>query len=381
MKKIWMIKDNSAFCSVPFTQLQWSPADVRPCCKFGKSINQDSVNINEIWYGVEMQKLREDVLSNKFNEHCSKCDVGPDEFSYAKFKNDGFKSLLVDIDADNLGLPRALNVALSNTCNLACRMCHVNNSSKLAHIATETLSKYVGSSPTRTNVDEFLDAQAPYFQELIHLTLSGGEPFYDKNCLRLIELLAEHAPKLRTVNMSTNMTVLSKRMLEVLSKMNAKVTFSVSLDGPPHINDYIREFSSWSKIEKNLRHINEAYPNRFEFHVNSTLSALNVGHVAETLQTFDKLQDDLNISFGHIMASPVLESHMHAGVLPQEVKQDYLRKLEAAKSNITGAIEMISSAKALIEIDLQSYGQFKEFIQEFDRITGKDFASIYGWTL
>lgn len=379
--KLAALSKGSAYCCVPFTQLEWGNGDVKPCCKFGASIGTATDNIADVWHGPALSELRQHVLNNRFHPECGACDVGPREFSYARFKNKGMISIASTVDTKNLGLPKVMNISLSNTCNLACRMCTASSSSKLSSIASPTLRKYVGAPRPRMDIEAVLHAQADNFKDLVHVTLSGGEPMFDKNYVTLVELLLKKAPGLKSINMSTNLTVVNHTMLRLLAASSTRTSLSVSIDGPPHIHEYVRQFCSWKETVQNLQEIVDTYPGRFSFNVNSTINALNVGYIGETLDSLNGLP----VKFDHLMASPVLESHMHAGVLPPEVKRSYLQKLDTIggdQLSIQGSSALVESAKALILTPLEAnYPAFKEYIEEFDDLVGKDFASVYGWEL
>jgi MoaA/NifB/PqqE/SkfB family radical SAM enzyme len=326
-----------------------------------------------------MTELRQHVLANRFHPKCKACDVGPGEFSYARFKNKDMFRIASAVDLENLSLPKVMNISLSSTCNLACRMCSASCSSKLSGLATPILRKYVGPARPRMDIEAVLHAQADNFRDLVHVTMSGGEPMFDKNYVTLVELLLKKAPGLRSLNMSTNLTVVNHTMLRMLAASDTKVSLSVSLDGPPHIHEYVRQFSSWAETVQNLQEVADTYPG-FRFNVNSTINALNVGYIGETLDALNGLP----VKFDHLMASPVLEEHMHAGVLPQVIKQAYKQKLDAigyAQMRIPGSSALVESAKALLMTPMDGYQDFKEYIEEFDGLVGKDFASVYGWKL
>jgi sulfatase maturation enzyme AslB (radical SAM superfamily) len=168
------------------------------------------------------------------------------------------------------------------------------------------------------------------------------------------------------------MTVINQRLINLLNTLPVKVNLNVSIDGPKHIHNYIRHGCDLDQIINNLNHLAKNY--KFQFGINSTISALNVGYIPEMLDTINSI----GLPFTHLMSSPVLESHLHAGVLPDEIKALYTIKLKSADCKNATQQELVDTALKLLQEDKQEHWpQFVKFISAFDSATNTNLKSVY----
>lgn len=68
----------NSFCSQPFYSLNvWSNGNVSPCCTFyGKQLilgNIHQTSLKEIWHGEKINRIRQQLITKKFNPICTKC--------------------------------------------------------------------------------------------------------------------------------------------------------------------------------------------------------------------------------------------------------------------------------------------------------------------
>lgn len=367
-------------CSLPWlhTEINLQGNHARPCCKYTEEVSS-AVDFKSGWFIDKFSKLRTDIINNNSLPQCLACDVSKDSFSYKKWKNDIYttRGLIASIDTDTVQLPKVFHFTLSNTCNLACRMCFPGSSSKLAELSkkSEYLTKlYQHRYDKKISIESFAGA----FSNAEYLTISGGEPLIDEDCFKLIEMVKAESSSLKSITFSTNMTLLNLKLIDLLVSLNVKIHFNISIDGPAHIQEYIRVNSHWPKILSNISYLKSLSDN-FRFGANSTISALNVGYLPELIETLNTTERDLGIKFTHIMSTPVLERNLHPGSLPQQVKDFYKDKL--SKSTVAGNM---SDRRMLIATGLELMNQqpsngelFMTFIKEFDIAANTDYKNIY----
>lgn len=381
MNDLYKIVNEKGMCSLPWlhVEINFHNNTIQPCCKFKGNLGNLQTEFPVTWHGGQFNKLRKDMLNGVNVENCVECEVPEGVFSYKKWKNRDYRELM-SIDTGQPTLPKVFHFALKNTCNLACRMCFPGSSSKLEQIIkkSDVLKKYfiVNEQNNTIDVNKFKGS----FYNAEYITFSGGEPLIDSDCLTLAKIIKEESKKLKKINFSTNMNRLNYDLLEELSKMDAKIQFSVSIDGPPNINDYIRHKSNWNTIVENLKYIRVNYP-KFLLAINTTVSILNVGYIIESLDNFHELEKQLNIKFNHIMISPVVgRPFLHPGLLPTEIKNTYLEKLKNHTSSfsIPESKNLISTAiKMINDNPVSSLEEFCEYISEFDRLAGTDYKIVY----
>ena len=388
MKKLKDLVAENDMCALPWmhTEISLQNNYIGPCCKIRKNMYRPDQNkeFKIIWANDEFKLLRSNILKNKEVPECASCNVGKDEFSYKKFKHSNYiKNDMLDIDVDNHGLPKVFHFSLKNTCNLACRMCSPGASSKLGEVVKKSkeLNQFYLDSKQHQNID--IQNFKGSFVNAEYVAISGGEPLVDMDCITLIHMIREESVNLKYINFSTNLTKLNKKLLESLSRIDKaiKINFSISLDGPEHIHEYIRYGCTWTDIIDNIKYIKLHYP-RITFSINSTLSALNVGYVEETLETFHNIEKELGINFNNLMVSPVLfPSHLHASVIPENVKKLYLekiKKIDTSKYSIPRSITLIDTAIELLNKNPPDLSKrFFEFITAFDNVAGTQFKETY----
>ena len=364
-------------CSVPWlhTEISLQHNSVYPCCKY-KGIVGKAEDFKTAWFSQQYQQLRKDQTDAQTHPACSACAVSESAFSYQKFKNRAYQHLLSNTKLEPVILPQIFHFTLQNTCNLACRMCHPISSSKLGEMSRSSkfFKEYWGDININNQFD--ISQLAGSFANLRQLTITGGEPLIQRSCIKLIEMVKKEAVGLKRIVFSTNMTMFQQNIIDMLDDLKIPVAFNISIDGPRAIHEYIRHGCQWTDIVTNLTYLNKNY--NFEFGINSTISALNVGYLPELINEVDKLGKQADIKFTHLMATPVLEKHLHAGSLPENIKKAYLHKLNlyTPDSPMDGVQEFINAGKELLQASIDS-ALFKRYIKEFDLAANTSIDQVY----
>ena len=372
---------SSNVCSLPWihTEIDLQSHTIKPCCKYNVIAGHISETFPIVWFD-KLADLRKKFINNDPIPECSACEVPDNAFSYKKWKNKIYDNAgFLNTNENNIELPKIFHITLKNTCNLACRMCYPNNSTKLDKLIkkSEILMKLYSPADTPRISIESLKGS---FVNARHITIVGGEPLIDKDCIKLIEMVKCESPNLRSVTFSSNFVKLNYSLLEQLSNLDAKIQFNISLDGTKSIHEYIRYGCNWENIIKNIIFVKANYP-KIKFAINSTISALNVGYVVEMLTTFHELEIELGVKFTGHMSSPVLDpAYLHPGILPDNIKQLYLEKLKSvdvSKFTIPESANMIPTAISLLNTESDKLPLFKVFIDEFDKIAGTNLRLTY----
>ncbi len=385
MTKIIKLVEEKGMCSLPWvhTEIDLQNNSIKPCCKYTENLGPVSEGFTNVWFNERSSQLRQDWINGVNRQECKSCDVGSDAFSYKKWKNKFYSEkfdFLEQIDVETPQTPSIFHFSLSNTCNLACRMCNPQQSSKMAQMVRKhsELKKYLYLQPhqKKTNAEVLRGS----FKNIEYITFAGGEPIIDDDTLAVIKMVKAESTKLKAVNFSTNLTNINDELFAELNSLDAIVGLSISIDGPPHVHNYIRYHCEWDTMMKNLAYILKNYP-KIRFSTNTTVSAFNVGYVTDTLDTIQKLQQEFNVNFHSLMTSPVLDKQfMHPSILPQSVKDQYLEKINKYNKTlilkdsdylIPTAIEMLNG-----KVDA-SLDTFIGYVNEFDRIAGTKTTDVY----
>jgi MoaA/NifB/PqqE/SkfB family radical SAM enzyme len=366
---------NGNRCAIPWlhAQLHLQNNTVVPCCKY-TNLSQPVESFIKIWTGDDFNNLRKDITENKKHSNCSACNVSDDVFSYRAMKNSTFIKDNISVDLYSNSLPKVFNISLKNVCNLSCRMCSPQSSSRLHEISKK--SKYLTEFYSYSGADNNFDIKSlkGIFKETEHITISGGEPLIDLECYDLINIIKEESQSLKSVTFSSNFTKPNKKIIEALNSLECEVLINISIDGPPSINDYIRHGCVFDNIVENI-HSNK----NFIYGVNSTISLLNVGYIPELLDTLNQIMIDTGIKFTHIMPSPVYNSQLIVGNLPEEVRINYINKLKNYKNEcfINRSQLLIDTSLTLLKDSYPMWDYSKKFLEEFDLATGTSYKLVY----
>lgn len=235
--------NKSALCHAPTTSMFFGiGGDVLACCMSREFPlgNIKNKTINEIWNGSIMLQMRKEMSRNQLNEACKYCvqQLNGHNFknlhaaNYDRYVDRRLKHVL------RLGkrpkYPRIMEFELSNICNLECTMCNGFFSSSIR-------KNRENKPPLETPYGKDFALQLEEF--LPHLTdakFLGGEPFLAPVNYLIWDKIVEINPEIE-VHITTNATVLNKRVKDLLNKLN--VTYIVSIDS------IVRE--TYTEIRKN----------------------------------------------------------------------------------------------------------------------------------
>lgn len=185
---------------------------------------------------------------------------------------------IIKISNGNRTLHRlVLNV--SNNCNLKCKYCYANGGNYLSE------EKLMDENLAIKALDRFYG----YFEDIELIQIFGGEPFLNipviESIINYVENLKNGNDKIKTrIGFVTNGTILDEHILDLIEKHNLTVT--LSLDGPPKVNDQMRVFANGQGIsevvEKNIKLMKErtGQPSTIE-------ATYHQGHVDQGIEVSD----------------------------------------------------------------------------------------------
>jgi radical SAM protein with 4Fe4S-binding SPASM domain len=315
-------------CVLPWIHLNVNPSgSVSPCCNSQNFIvgNLESQSIPEIWNGIHMKSIRNQMLNGKEPDSCKSCYnkerlVGE---SVRLHRNNFFKESLDVIPSLTLNDGTCTEMKLkywdfrfSNVCNFKCRSCCPESSSAWISDAKKlNWNINVISNPLDF---KFIEDQI-YNVEFI--SFAGGEPLLMDEHWRILDLLIE---KKRFINLKYNtncslLTYKGKSVLDYWSKFD-NVRISPSIDEVGNRAELIRYGTVWSDIENNIKILLNVSKILIQVHI--TVSALNVFRLPEIIDYLKNIgveQFHLNI-----LQYP---SHYHVSILPDLFRNEIIEKL------------------------------------------------------
>lgn len=141
------------------------------------------------------------------------------------------------------GYPEMLELELANTCNLECPMCTEVLSSAIA------ARKGISAAPSVYG-DDFAEQLREFLPHLRTIHFLGGEPFLIKPYYPIWDLIAEVNPKI-ICQITSNATVLNKRVEEVLRKVPVELNLSIDAITPA-VYEAVRVNARFESVMKNL---------------------------------------------------------------------------------------------------------------------------------
>jgi radical SAM protein with 4Fe4S-binding SPASM domain len=369
------------FCSAPFkTAVIDRDGAMLPCCEYMPSGPRESLTkIKDVkhWWNIELQDLRQDMIDGKPNSGCHHCiakESNPNSPSHRQYTNSHYPKLDFSVELD------AIEIRVSNYCNLKCIMCGSYASSSIADEYKKHESKYnsigmVGAwEPTNRWWDDqtSLDNLKSILTTVSRIHFAGGEPLLLPEVTDILNSL--DPSKIKEISFSTNLTRLTDKFLNAIKNFKL-VKIQVSLEGHGEHNDYIRNGSDWTTINSNINKLLE-YPNVI----------LTITHVLQHTSIFAlpkllKYHAELNakktvdlylneIYHGSYPSPGVLTVN---SALPIHVNR-FVAWLEEYRGHHQA---QLTNWIKKYEFDASLHQKFNEYINMLDGIRGNSFANTF----
>lgn len=234
----------SRLCYAPFSNIYIKPdGSVQPCCFNHSDItgNLKDEGIMEIWAGNSFNNLRNTISSYKLEGGCFQCKEMLNEKTFFLIPARDF-----DCNCTGRNFPAAMELELSNRCNLECIMC------------TGILSEFTGNNnPMNKGISDnvILEKITPVLKHVKRVKFIGGEPLLHEINFRVMEILLSINPRC-SITIQTNATILNRKVKEILEKGRFNIGVSIdSLNRAGYEN--IRLHADFDTVMSNIRYFNE----------------------------------------------------------------------------------------------------------------------------
>jgi MoaA/NifB/PqqE/SkfB family radical SAM enzyme len=245
-------------CHAPFSSLNFEQnGNVTACC-YNRSFQLGHVPedaLEDIWFGEKAEQLRTYIKANDLSGGCSACGEQIQAGNYR-----GTKAIYYDEYAQRnsvwqklsalwksnkqVQMPRVFEFELSNSCNLECTMCN-------GYFSSAIRKNREHLPPIKNHYSEsFVEQLKPFIPYLSDAKFLGGEPFLIEIYYRIWDLVIEHKPDIK-VHITTNGTVLNKKVKDYLERMRAGLILSVDTVDPEHY-EQIRVNADYRQVMENL---------------------------------------------------------------------------------------------------------------------------------
>lgn len=352
----------------------------------GEKIYWHSHRLGDAWLSPTRMEIQSALSQGQQHPNCQACwdeeSAGRD--SRRTITNQQYPDL-----EESPASPALMDLKLGNTCNLACRTCWPEVSSKWYKDYWTVYDQSNGDY--KTYLDRWKSIQQSYdkdntvlwddlrswLADVQYIDIYGAEPML---LYRLFDILKwavanDHA-KSQSLHINTNGTIWNTGYMTILTGFQ-KVNFDISIDGVGQHYDYIRYGETWSVVDDNLnayQALAKNFPN-IDLCVCVTVSILNIYYLDEIWEHM--IQRGLN-PFFNVVHMP---EHTCVRALPDAVKSVVEQKLRSTTLNDTSWSRQIESVIGFMNLPLhnadQHWAEFKRSTGALDEVRDQDFAKTF----
>lgn len=297
---------SKTFCSKPWNDIFIINKGYSPCCLI-KSNEFNS--LQEYLSSDYLKGIKDSLLAGERHPACYICWEHEDSKVWSN---------RVTLEVEDFDNPKILiaGIDFANTCNLACQMCSPNLSTTWGKRMNKRDGSEIKVWKTLSSPRKKLEFYKEILPNLIHLSLSGGEPFQSPDHLEFLKI-APLINKDLCLSYNSNVSNLyfkGEYIPKYFKKFN-NVSVSASIDGYGLANDYQRLNSKWDSISKNVLELKEYVTNI---------------HATPTIYTMFSMGDLLQWGSYHDIPVDIYmipHGYLHPFILPKEVKIAYIEKI------------------------------------------------------
>jgi radical SAM protein with 4Fe4S-binding SPASM domain len=333
------------FCPMPFLHLNLKQeGKVSACWRYPDRIGDYTENtLTEIWNGEEVKELRRALLNGEQPEGCRSCwDLEASGVTSTRQQTTEDYAEIIDKEKvlaaidDDYSMPldfmKSIEIRFDNICNLMCRHCSPDYSSKWEVAVKKDsalMDKMVEYGTYRKKdyhvklTDEIIEEIGSKISpNLTEILLAGGEPLYHDKHYKFIESLMPNAKNI-VLSYNSNLTTLEYKGKNItnLWKRFKRVMLRVSIDGDRDIYHYVRVHNDLDKIENNIKKV--IGMKNLRVSATCTTSLLNITRLTSIIEYYLSLGAYFHTS---IVQYPLA---LNPKLLPQELKDKVTADWEA----------------------------------------------------
>lgn len=360
--------DFSKMCVNPWINIEIANnGKLSVCCEYrGSSSYILSSSIEEFYNSDEVNTIRQQFINKQFPNGCTNCEqiekVGGkskrlrDMYVYRedKFKIDWQKPKIDDLVS--------LDIKLGNLCNLACRICNVNNSSLWAKEENKTVKIYTPNW--------FNNLTGLNISSLKYLQFTGGEPLLEKTHLSLLSyLINTNVAKNVSIHYNSNGTIFPEYLLDIWKQFKS-IEISLSIDNLYEKFDYERYgLIKWKTVADVIEKFNKT--DNIILNVYCTVTIFNIADLENIYQYFAR--KNMPVVF-NILENPRIYNIQH---LPKSAKTFISNKLlNTTDITFKNLIEPIVNAMNSNSYNFL-YENFITVTNKLDKRRNQSFRLIY----
>lgn len=334
-------------CLAPYLGVFKVAQRTSACCEMW--VEAENLSFEDYWNSESTKHLRKSLSNHDWDalpEGCKACLNSPSSHSEfylledRQYFVDSFEKHrhLIQPDGSMLGKPLAqMAIGVSTKCNMACRMCTPQISSKkwevqnaVGLVNDPNIMPEIDSKGVATlNIEEWLGVIKDNLGTLKEIVLHGGDPIQAEGMPELLDALLpiKDTCCINFLSNGTFDTMLDGRNIWEVLKQFKRVHLVFSIDSTPKENDYIRLFGNTKRCLKLIDDAKRVLPKEHYIGVHTTLSNYALINFPEYLQWAEEhlLSRGIWVSL-NMVNNP---SYYEPSNLPDSIRKDVFRRLSA----------------------------------------------------
>jgi sulfatase maturation enzyme AslB (radical SAM superfamily) len=293
---------------------------VKPCCEWKlDNIWSQQNHVSQVdlktWHrSPQVLHLAQELGKNNWPGSCNKCQQTESQGRFDSIRGNGNHSYS-HYQPDDI----TLEIRPGSVCNFACQTCWPAASSRVAEFHSK--AGLVDIKTVNSNKLDDFDFLLPIASRLRDVIVLGGEPFYDKSCLKFLSWATQHLDA--NLIMFTNG---SRIDFDFLKSYPGILTLVFSLDAVGKPAEYIRYGTEWDQVLDNYLAVKKIP--RVNVRVNITCSVYNYLYIDQLIEFLCQDWPQV-VSFGSPNAG-----HLKESAVPIKHRADMIVSLERAISTI-----------------------------------------------
>lgn len=366
------------YCVHPFRQVavkkfrDGKPRNFAPCCNVEPQKRWGLPSVDptplELFNSDPMVSLRESFIKG---ERPSVCDV------CWKREDSGLQSFRVEEPVIEEPELNTLDITISNVCNIACRMCSPTNSALLMKDQKYWEKNNIEFDFMRPHWHESMSQESKssnFFKYILDNTdkftmikCTGGEPFYDKTAIAIIDKYIETGDcKNTTICFTTNGTCFSNEIIDKINQFK-KAEIEISCDGVFDVYDYIRHGTDFMEFIGNINRFKINNTNQEQMQYSFVIQAFN-------LSSFETM---VNILGDEARYSIFPVGPEDRGTHPKYLPVDYLRWVkDNVKENHEAKRSFRDYLDYWIENNEENLPKLKREVELFDKSRNQHYSDF-----
>jgi len=386
--------NKNIFCNIPWFELNINNDGSFDLCgcqndkiintELGEEWNIKKMTIDEYWNSTRMQEKRNIKLGDTVDPMCKMCQM-KDQAGYTSarqkenlksvifqdafdrsFEQSPHKELFTEVTESNI---HSLHLNIGNTCNLACKFCAPEASSRIASFQrsakwipeTWKLEPWIKDAVAYQNFRDWFDNNYKHLK-VVHLI--GGEPALIDEFADLIDLFSEHNMKHLNLSFTTNGTYTYNEYAKQFKKFK-RVEIGISIETADESNNYIRTGSNIDEILENITSMQKKMP-FVDFAFRTVPNLLSVGRYHTLLKEGLKRRIPIDASYPH------RPSWMMSELLPDGHKELAIKHLQEFADSIKLDSKKFNNTKNANNVELSLKREAEALIKHLQRPVGDE---------